>query len=93
MARPIKARAPKAGDLVVGHRVFAVMPKGLPSVPATVVEVIGRSAVVIEIAPALACFGLPRRTRWTWRRSVGAYQQAGYPTRPGVGLALDPRPR
>ena len=92
MTKAIQLKAPRKGDLVKGHRVFAMMPDGLPAVPGVIIEA-GDAAVVMEVDPLLAAFGLPRRSRWTWRRSVSAYQQKGAKTQRGCGLCLDPRPK
>lgn len=92
MARAIPTKAPSKGDLVVGHRVWAFMPKDLPAIAGVIVEA-SDASVVMEVSAFLSALGLPRRSRWTWRRSVGAYQQAGTKTQPGVGLALDCRSR
>lgn len=92
MAKAIQLKRVAKGDLVVGHRVYAFMPDGLPAVPGIIVEATDR-AVVMQIDGFLAALGLPRKSRWTWRRSAGSYQQAGARTRKEVGLALDPRPK
>jgi hypothetical protein len=88
-AKPIKTQRPHKGDLVVGHQVYAFLPNNLPAVPAKVVAVSASGhAVIIEVDRVLAIFGLPRRTEWTWRKQVTAYQQKGERTSPGWGLAL-----
>lgn len=88
----IPTRRPMKGDLVVGHRVFAIMPKGLPAVPGTITEATP-STVTMEVGEVLSVLGLPRRTKWTWRASCQAYQQQGERSRAGVGLVIDSRPK
>jgi len=87
--RAVKTQRPGKGDLVIGHKVYAFMPGDLPAVPATVVAVsASEHSVTVEVDRVLAAFGLPRRSEWTWRRSVGAYQEKNSRTSPGWGLAL-----
>src|SRR3546814_17811721 len=73
-----------SSDLVVGHRVWAFMPGDLPAIKGVIVKS-APGAVTMEVSEFLAALGLPRRSRWTWRRSVKAYQQEGTRTEPGVG--------
>lgn len=88
-AHTIKTQAPKKGDLVVGHTVYAISTNNTPAVPGKIVAVSDSGhSVTMEIDRVLAAFGLPRRTEWTWRASVGAYQQKGTATKRGGGLAL-----
>lgn len=88
-AKMIKTEAPKKGDLVVGHKVYAFF-HDLPAVPANVVAV-SKSGheVTIQIDRMLAILGASK-VRWdfTWRTSAKAYQPKGEPTRKGCGLAL-----
>jgi len=83
---------PHKGDLVRGHRVFAYLGNGLPAVPGKIVEAT-EATVVMEVDAVLGILGLPRRTRWTWRKGVGTYQQHGQRSQPGIGLLLDRRPK
>lgn len=84
----IRTSAPQKGDLVPGHRVYAMFPR-LPAVPGRIVDVsTSGHSVTMEVDGILAAFGLPRRTVWTWRIEVGAYQQKGERTKRGVGLVL-----
>lgn len=92
MAKTIPTKRIGKGDLVKGHRVFAIMGNGLPAVPGVIIEASDSSATM-QVGEVLSIFGLPRRTRWTWRRSVQAYQQDCTRTRQGVGLVLDARPK
>jgi len=89
----IPTQAPAKGDFVVGHRAAAVF----PDAPAVLGEIVAVSpsghAVIFEVDRVLAALGLPRRSRWTWRRSTGTYQEAGVSTRPGAGLVLVRRRR
>lgn len=85
----IKTQRPNKGDLVVGHKVYAFMPGDLPAIPGTIVAVSASGhSVTMEVDRVLSIFGLPRRTEWTWRRSVGAYQEKRSRTSAGWGLAL-----
>lgn len=88
----LRTIAPKKGDLVKGHRVWAILPGDLPAVQGVIIEA-GDSTVIMEVSAFLAALGLPRRSRWTWRRSANAYQQAGARTVKGCSLVLDPRPK
>lgn len=90
--RTVPTKAPAKGDLVVGHRVWAFMPGDLPAVKGVIVAATP-GAVTMEVSEFLAALGLPRRSRWTWRRSVNAYQQSGTRTQNGVGLALECLPK
>lgn len=86
---PIRTQAPKKGDLVVGHRVYAFVAKDLPAVPGKVVEVSPSGHMVrVETNETLVLFGLPRFCRYTWRKEVEAYQQINQPAKKGLGLAL-----
>jgi hypothetical protein len=88
MRSTIKTVAPKKGDLVAGHKVYAFFPK-LPAVPGKIVAVSESGhSVTFEVGAVLAVMGLPRCTEWTWRKSVNAYQQKGSRTERGGGLAL-----
>jgi hypothetical protein len=85
----IKTVAPKKGDLVVGHRVYAFVARDLPAVPGKVVEVSPSGHMVrVETNETLVLFGLPRFCRYTWRKDAGAYQQINQKTEKGLGLAL-----
>src|SRR3546814_16844444 len=70
----------------------AFMPGDLPAIKGVIVKS-APGAVTMEVSEFLAALGLPRRSRWTWRRSVKAYQQEGTRTQPGVGLALECLPK
>lgn len=89
MSKPIKTKAPGKGDLVVGHKVYAFVGNDLPAIPCHVVAV-SKSGheVTVEVDGVLVALGLPRRTTWTWRRSVSAYQDKNAKTQRGHGLAL-----
>jgi len=85
----VKTIAPAKGDLVIGHRVIAFFGGQLPCVPGEIVDVSPTGhRVTMQINDVLKMFGLPKRSVWTWRRSVGAYQDINAPTRRGCGLAL-----
>lgn len=86
-SKTIRAEWPAKGDFVAGHRAAAVFP-GLPAVRGCIANVPDGASVIFAIDPVLAAFGLPRRSRWTWRPSVRAYQQAGQRTRKASGLVL-----
>ena len=84
----LTTQAPGKGDLVKGHCVAMFWP-GLPYIRGKVVSVSKSGhAVEVEIDRVLSAFGLPRRSRWTWRRSVNAYQHQHERTKRGAGLAL-----
>jgi hypothetical protein len=88
-AAVIRTQKPRKGDLVVGHDVYAFLPGDLPAVPGKIVATSDSGhSVTMEVGRVLAAFGLPRRSEWTWRENVGAYQQKGSRTSPGWGLAL-----
>lgn len=88
-AARIRTQKPAKGDLVVGHKVYAFLPGGLPAVPGKIVAVSDSGhSVTFEVGEVLTMFGLPRRTEWTWRKTVHAYQQKGSRTSAGWGLAL-----
>ena len=85
----IQTQLPSKGDLVPGHDVYAFMPRDLPAIRGRIVAASDSGhRVTLEIDAGLAIFGLPRRTEWTWRRSVGAYQEKNSRTSKGWGLAL-----
>lgn len=90
MATTIKTRAPEKGGLVVGHAVYAFFDHhDIPAILGTITNVSpSGTSVVFDAGPVLAAFGVPRRTTWTWRRSVGSYQPAGERTKRGIGLAI-----
>ena len=88
MAKTIKTRRPCKGDLVAGHKVYAFFPE-LPAVPGAIAEVSKSGAsVVFDVGPVYAAFGLPRRSRWTWRKSICSYVPATDRTKQGFGLAI-----
>lgn len=88
----IYAKEPDRGDLVVGHRVFAFLGgRRRYAVPGEIVEALDHTVVVQVRRPTR--FNVPKLTRWTWRPEVRTYQRHGQPTRPEVGLFIDPRPR
>lgn len=90
MSRTIKTRKPCKGDLVVGHKVYAFFAD--PELPAIRGEVVraakSGASVTLDVGEFFSILGLPRRTRWTWRKSVCAYQPAGERTKQGTGLAI-----
>lgn len=91
-APEIKTKAPGKGDLVVGHKVYAFMRGGLPAIPGEIVEATD-AAVTMKVDPFVVVMtGCKKHVRWTWRRSVGAYQEAGTRTRKGVGLGFVTNP-
>lgn len=80
----IKTQRVGKGDLVAGHKVYAIMPGDLPAIPGTIAAVSASGhSVTMQIEPVLAIMGLPRRSEWTWRAKAGAYQQKGERTSPG----------
>lgn len=91
--KTIPTQRPNKGDLVAGHRVYAVFPD-LPAVPGEIVETSKSGhSVTMKISGVLGVLGLPRRTVWTWREDEKSYQQKGTRTKPGIGLVLDRRGR
>lgn len=89
----IPTRRSEKGGLVVGHRVYAFIGDDLPAVPGDIVKVSKSGlSVVFDVGPVMAAFGLPRRSRWTWRNKVSSYVPQGERARQGVGLAITPRP-
>jgi hypothetical protein len=90
MSKTIRTKAPARGDFVVGHKAVAFHSGGLPCVRGRIVAVDdnGRSVEFEVNNLLLAAFGFPKRTRWTWRRSIKAYQHEHSRTRRGEGLAL-----
>lgn len=91
--KTIPTQWPGKGDLVAGHRVYAVFPD-LPAVPGEIIEASKSGhSVTMKISTILGAFGLPRRSVWTWREDEKSYQQKGTRTQPLCGLVLDRRPR
>lgn len=85
----IKTKRVAKGDLVPGHQVYAFLPGNLPAVPGKIVAVSQSGhSVTLEVGEVLSILGLPRRTEWTWREAMGAYQQKGVRSSPDWGLAL-----
>ena len=88
-AAVIRTQRPKKGDLVVGHKVYAILPGNLPAIRAKVIATSPTGhTLTIDVGELFSILGIPRRTEWTWRKSVHAYQQKGSRTSPGWGLAL-----
>ncbi len=91
MGKVIPTEKPGKGDLVKGHRVWVFSADDAPAIPGKVVEVSPSGHRVKIDFGAFAAFGLSKRD-FTWRRSVGAYQDCKDRTREGYGVALDRRP-
>ena len=80
---------PKKGDFVPGHQAMAFLGGDLPCVRGRITYASKSGhCVEFEVNRVLEVMGFPRRSCWTWRKSVGAYQQRGWPTRNGQGLAI-----